>query len=297
MSDTMPPAEVVIDEALVRALLTDQHPDLAGLDLEIVAEGWDNVVLRLGDTLGVRIPRRELAAELIESEQRWLPEFGPSLPIPIPEPVRIGRPGLGYPWGWSVVPWFEGDTFARTPPDDLGTAARRLGEFVAALQRPVDGLPLNPFRGRPLVEFDERIRQRIDALDGATDQHRALAVWDQALDAPQWDGPPMLLHGDLHPLNVIVGGGRITAIIDFGDITGGDPAADYIAPWLFFDQPEREIMIEAMRAAGAVLDDATWQRGRGAALLWCTAIAAHSSDHPMLDRIARDGLDRLVEDR
>ena len=53
-----PAADVDVSVDLVRALLRDQHPDLADLSLRVVASGWDNVVLRLGDRLAVRVPRR-----------------------------------------------------------------------------------------------------------------------------------------------------------------------------------------------------------------------------------------------
>ena len=97
-ADKTPAAEVDIDDDLVRRLLADQLPELGALPLERVAEGWDNVIFRLGDELTVRLPRREMAAELVAHEQRWLPEIAPRLPLPIPAPVGIGRPGLGYPW-------------------------------------------------------------------------------------------------------------------------------------------------------------------------------------------------------
>ena len=49
--------DVDIDEALVRTLLHNQHPDLAGLELREVAGGWDNRMWRLGEDLAVRLPR------------------------------------------------------------------------------------------------------------------------------------------------------------------------------------------------------------------------------------------------
>src|SRR5687767_10899591 len=102
----MPAAEVDVTPELVRALLREQHPDLADLSLELIGEGWDNVMYRLGDEYSVRVPRREMAAPLVLHEQQWLPQLAARLPIPVPAPVRIGVPGLGYPWHWSVLPWF-----------------------------------------------------------------------------------------------------------------------------------------------------------------------------------------------
>ena len=57
-----PPAEVSIDSSLVRALLDEQHGDLASLALADIGEGRDNRIFRLGDDLAVRIPRRAVAA-------------------------------------------------------------------------------------------------------------------------------------------------------------------------------------------------------------------------------------------
>ena len=58
---------------LVRALLREQHPDLAGLELRDVAGGWDNQQWRLGAELAVRLPRTERAPALLRTEQKWLP--------------------------------------------------------------------------------------------------------------------------------------------------------------------------------------------------------------------------------
>src|SRR5947209_3358610 len=112
-----PPVELEIDEALVRRLLSAQHPDLAERSISLAASGWDNAIFRLGHDLAVRMPRRAIGATLIEHEQRWLPTLAPSLPVPIPTPVRVGAPGQDYPWRWSVTPWFEGETADLSPPD------------------------------------------------------------------------------------------------------------------------------------------------------------------------------------
>ena len=104
-----PEAEAEIDAAQVGGLLTDQHPDLSMLALEPLGAGWDNALYRLGDALTVRLPRRRAGADLILHEQRWLPTLASALPLPVPAPVRIGRPGRGYPWCWSICPWLPGE--------------------------------------------------------------------------------------------------------------------------------------------------------------------------------------------
>ncbi len=90
LSSGTPVCEAEIDEWVVHKLLKEQHPDLQGLALYEVDAGWDNVMFRLGDELAVRLPRRQVAAELIVHEQTWLPRLAPQLTMPVPVPVRIG---------------------------------------------------------------------------------------------------------------------------------------------------------------------------------------------------------------
>ncbi len=104
----MPAAEVEVSADLVRRLLADQHPDLARLPVEFLANGWDNELYRVGDGLLARLPRRALGAEIIKNEQRWLPGLASRLPLPIPYPERTGVPAHGYPYSWSVVPYLPG---------------------------------------------------------------------------------------------------------------------------------------------------------------------------------------------
>lgn len=85
------------DAGIVRALLAEQHPDLARLPIRHVARGWDNDLFRLGDDLAVRLPHRAQAAPLLAHELAWLPRLAPRLPLPVPVPLRAGQPGVGHP--------------------------------------------------------------------------------------------------------------------------------------------------------------------------------------------------------
>jgi aminoglycoside phosphotransferase (APT) family kinase protein len=137
---------------LVCRLLVAQHPDVAHLPIEVMANGWDNLMCRLGDELVVRLPRRALSAELVVHEQRWLPVLAPRLPLPAPAPVRIGRAAFGYPWSWSIVPFLAGQAAARNPPADLREAAVVLGKFLGALHVPAPpDASANPYRGVALA--------------------------------------------------------------------------------------------------------------------------------------------------
>ncbi|MBL1065240.1 aminoglycoside phosphotransferase family protein [Streptomyces sp. 7-21] len=275
----MPAAEVSVSAGVVRELLAAQHPDLASAPVEVMTNGWDNLVCRLGEELLVRLPRRALAARLVRNEQQWLPILAPRLPLPVPAPVRTGKPGSGYPWAWSVVPYFPGETAAHRAPGDARAAAETLGAFLAALHRPAPpDAPVNEYRGVPLARRADRVAGQLAQLDGRPEREAAARVWREAVAAPGWDGPPLWLHGDLHPANILVSQDRISAVIDFGDLTSGDPASDLCVAWMLFPPRERAVFRQAYGGA----DDATWARARGWALALALVLMTRSADNPLM---------------
>ena len=295
-AQNMPAAEVDITDDLVRALLAEQHPDLADLALTPLAFGWDNAIFRLGDELVVRLPRRQLGADLVEHEHRWLPELARILPIPIPAPVREGVPGHGFPWRWSVCPFFDGDVAADVTLAAPTREAQRLGDFVAALHQPAPpDAPYNEFRrGKPIAEFVPRIDANLDHLGPAVEELRHIHHrLEELADVAEWDGPALWVHGDLHSANLIVSDGSISAVIDFGDLTSGDPAVDLAVAWMLFDEADREVFRAAAGAARPV-DDATWRRGQLWALHFAVLYLLHSADAPRFQRMGTQLLAAVV---
>lgn len=257
-----PAAEIDIDTALVRRLLTAQRPDLAALPVRVVANGWDNAIARVGDDWMARLPRRAAAAHLIEHEQRWLPVLAPRLPLQVPVPEFVGAPTDDYPWGWTIGRWLPGRSAAIAPPHDLAATADLLGEFVHALHRPAPpDAPANPFRGVALAQRAAAVDGRVAAVAHHIDAHRTRSTWQELLHTEPWDGPPLWLHGDLHPSNMLTVDGRLSAVIDFGDLTAGDPATDMAVAWMLFDPVHRRRFREV-----AAVDDHTWRRAAGWAL-------------------------------
>ena len=293
----MPPAEVVVTADLVRRLLAGQHPDLADLPVEFLANGWDNELYRVGDELVARMPRRQLGAKIILHEQRWLPSLAPRLPLPIPYPERTGHSALGYPYSWSVVPFLPGIPATDADSLDLGGAAASVGGFLGALHVPAPpDAPLNPFRGVPLAARAPTFAENLRLVAGEVDRDAVLRVWESALAAPRYAGPPAWLHGDLHPANILVADGRVSGVIDFGDITSGDPAVDLSVAWMLLPLSWHGAFRAAYEASGGLgaSDDAVWQRARGWALNLGIVYLAYSADNPWLLAVGRRTLERIL---
>jgi len=290
VTSNKPAAEVTISHDLIHTMLKEFVPELADLPLTLHGEGWDNEIHRLGDHHAVRLPRREAAALLIENEQRWLPDLGPTLPLAIPVPTHAGKPAFGFPWHWSIVPWLPGIPFAHVPRPATGRLIEDLSQFLNALHVPApDDAPHNPIRGVALTERADSVHERIDAIPDV-DGSRLHELWDELVDTPEWGGEPMWLHGDMHPLNILVRGGHISAVIDFGDITAGDPATDLSVAWMVFDDDARAKFRKQLAIDGRSVDVHTWNRARAWALSHATACLANSVDDPTMRRIGQDTL-------
>jgi len=254
-------ADFRYDQDLVRALLREQHPDLADLELRDVDGGWGNQQWRLGEELGVRLPRAEGAPELLRVEQKWLPELAKRLPLPTPVPMRIGEPSDLFDHTWTITRWVHGVPADHEPITSLD-AAEVLAEFLAALHEPAPAdAPISLDRGKPLSsEGFDRWFQLIAEHPSA---ERAREVWEKAVAAPAWTGAPIWLHGDLHPANVVVRDGTLAGVIDFGDLCSGDPATDLSAAWLLLPAGAAGRFFDVYARA----DEATIARARGWAVL------------------------------
>jgi aminoglycoside phosphotransferase (APT) family kinase protein len=248
-------AEVAIDETLVRSLIEDQFPDLAGVPLRLLAEGWDNAVWVAGDDLILRFPRRSIAIPGVEREIRVLPRLAPLLPVSIPVPVRVGRAGSGYPWPFFGARLLAGVELpeAGLPDSDRIGVATALGSFLRQLHDPavatasfVTDLPVDPM-GR--ADMAVRVDRALDglaeveaarlwtaprALRGALESARALPA----------STARAVLHGDLHVRHLLVLEGALSGVIDWGDLCIGDPSIDLSVGRFAFSGDARRAFLE-----------------------------------------------------
>jgi aminoglycoside phosphotransferase (APT) family kinase protein len=256
--------EVETDAALVRRLVAAQFPQWADLPIDRVpSAGTDNALYRLGDDMVARLPRRQRTTGPLEKERRWLPRLAPLLPLAVPSPLADGMPGEGYPFEWSVYRWLDGDAASRERLAGVPDLATELARFIAALQQidPTGGPPPgehNFFRGVPLETRDAPTRAAIASLGPSINAGALTAAWKAALRAPDWDRPPVWIHGDLDSRNLLVVGDRLSAVLDFGCLGVGDPACDVAVAWKVLSADTRDVL-----RAELSVDDATWARARG----------------------------------
>lgn len=262
-----------IDEDLVSRLIASQFPLWKALSVRGVAQsGWDNRTFHLGSELLVRLPSQQIYASQVEKEHRWLPVLARLLPLSIPDPIAKGEPGNGYPWRWSIYRWLPGEAASTAAISDMNDFAKSLGQFLTALHRidTTGGPPPGPHsfdRGGSLSTYDAQTRQAIALLQHKIDTDAATKLWEAAL-ATCWEGSPVWVHGDMSAGNLLVNDGRLSAVIDFGQLTVGDPACDLAIAWTFFNAESRAIFRQTLP-----LDPGTWTRGR-AWTLWKALIIA-----------------------
>jgi aminoglycoside phosphotransferase (APT) family kinase protein len=278
-----------VDVPLVRRLVARQFPQWADLPIRPVAmDGWDNWTFHLGDRMKVRLPSAEGYAEQTDKESHWLPLLAPQLPVDVPVPIAVGKPDGGFPWGWSVYQWIEGEPVTRAI--DRAALAKDVAGFLNALMA-VDTAGGPPpgqhsyLRGAdPMEAYGADARRYVNALERAIDVSAAHAVLDTA--AQSRAAGAAWAHGDIAVGNLLTREGRLSAVIDFGCCAVGDPSCDLALTWVFLEGESRAVFRSLVN-----VDEAAWARGRAwalwkAALLASTGQVVHPEENAPLDVIA-----------
>ncbi len=289
--------EVDISADLVRRLVADQFPLLNDHPVtEFESTGTVNAIYRLGKELYVRLPRVERRwARGLQKELKWLPVLAPGFTLQVPEPVGVGRPTAEYPFTWAIFRWIEGQTYEPGQVDDERQMAADLAGFIAELRN--KELPAiddeTPYGGRPpLVEQDEATRDWIAQAGDLIDGPAVIAVWEDALDGPAWDGTYSWIHSDLAPPNLLVREGRLRAVLDFGATGLGDPATDLNPAWSIFSEDSRHVFRDLVGA-----DDDTWRRSRGIAISQAVGLVPYYAvTNPALSALGKRMLREILID-
>ncbi len=288
-------ADWTVPDAVVRTLVS-RHVQIH--TCVRFGEGWDNVAYLVNGEWVFRFPRREIAVPLLETEIAVLPALD-ELPIPIPRPEHIGQPTelFAHPYlGYRVL---TGETACRVRPNDETRAAcaQPLGRFLRALHdvTPSGALPPDNFGRMDLQkrfqQATQRIREVVDA--GAVESG---APWQSLLGDAPLDYVPtsdVICHGDLYDRHVLLSDGRISGIIDWGDLHRGDPAVDLSMAHRFL--PARAL--DRFRAAYGEVSEQTWLAARFRAFHHAVACLRYALDvrDADLEYASRWSMQRLAD--
>lgn len=285
--------ELHIDINIAKQLIIEQFPQWQDLSINsIKAWGSDNVIYRLGQDMCIRLPRMSDDAKGIDKDARYLHLFASLLPLKIPEFIAMGSPNKDYPSKWGVYRWLKGKSADYEPLTNLNEAAITLAEFIVALQKiDIKEAPISS-RDTSLLNRDQKTRAAIKALKETIDTAKVNNIWDQSLELPIYDKTPVWLHSDLHYGNLLIENGKLTAVIDFGMMGIGDPAADYIAAWSLFDFKSRLKFKEKLQ-----IDEITFARARALALsIAVTIIPYYKDTNPSLTKVAKRIIKEILDE-
>jgi aminoglycoside phosphotransferase (APT) family kinase protein len=293
-------AEVRVDEALARRLISEQFPDLDAHELTLLGEGWDNMVWLVDGRWVFRFPRRTMVIEGLELEMRYLPELADRLPLPIPRPTYLGEPSEAYKWPFYGAPFLPGRELAEEPLDDDARVAlgRPLGEFLRVLHT-LDlaaELPVDPTQRADMTSRAPMTREWFEQLEQAGLWSAPVAA-HEIVDAAAELGPAeptAVVHGDFHLRHLLVEDGAPAAVIDWVDVSRNDPGVDLVLYWSVLPPEGRA----EFRAAYGQPTGAQLLRGRILSLFLCGILAVWA-EHEGVEGVKREalaGLERTLVD-
>ena len=253
---------------LARNLIAEQFPEYAGLPItDVEKQGHDNRTYRLGEHMLIRMPTAESYALKVPKEQELLPQLAKRLSASIPAPIKMGKPSADYPYPFSIYKWLPGKSInlLTLTDQEKEQLAFDLAKFLKELQSITDVEGPEPgqhnwWRGDHVSVYDKGAREQIAELVEIIDASKALALWDRACET-KWDKKPVWIHGDFAIGNILMDGEKLSAVIDFGGASVGDPACDLVIAWTYLSGKAREIFISEMD-----MDSDTWLRARAWAL-------------------------------
>lgn len=253
---------------LARKFIEEQFPEYSHFPItDVEKQGHDNRTYRLGEHMLIRMPTDADYALKVPKEQELLPELAKRLSVSIPAPIKMGKPSANYPYPFSIYKWLPGKSInlLTLTDQDKEQLAADLAKFLKELQSITDVEGPEPgqhnwWRGDHVSVYDKGTREQIAELVEIIDASKALALWDQAC-ATKWNKAPIWIHGDFAIGNILMDGGKLSAVIDFGGAAVGDPACDLVIAWTYLSGKAREIFISEMD-----MDVDTWLRARAWAL-------------------------------
>ncbi|MEU9109948.1 aminoglycoside phosphotransferase family protein [Streptomyces xanthophaeus] len=289
--------QVDVTTETVAILIQDQFPQWSDQKIRLLqSTGTVNAIFRVGSDLAARFPLRLAdAAEVLtvlQGEAEASAELAQVSRFPAPEPVALGKPGAGYPMPWSVQTWLTGTVASDADPGTSDAFAKDLAAFIAALRKADTRGRLfsGGGRGGVLTHHDDWMAKCLEESEGLLDVPRLRRVWSRLRELPR-TGADVMSHGDLIPGNILVGGDRLSGVLDTGGFGPADPALDLVSAWHLLQRGPREVLREALGCG-----DLEWERGKAWAFQQAMGLVwYYVESNPAMSRMGRRTLDRILE--
>lgn len=233
-------------EREVGELIRGCYPEFTVRSVRLEGAGWDNRAFTVNDELVFRFPQFEEVVPYLEREIRILPVLAELSPLPLPVIEYVGKRGRNQPFLKKFVGYrrLAGTALTAREWNRLSAAcrdrvARQLSGFLDMLRAfPVEraaalGVGREHHRRRTL---DLLAAGRASVFPGLSSSEREAverAIGAYLDDPDCFDYRPSLLHADLCGEHILWDAvtERISGILDFGDVTIGDPDFDLSGPF------------------------------------------------------------------
>lgn len=231
------------------------HPELQIGSTSFLGEGWTSHSFLVNGSLVFRFPKRPEVWPELEREIAFLAAAADALPLKVPLYVTVSRTSAAATHGYAVYSFIPGDplTPLELSVSDRGAAA----DAIAAFLRSLHGYQPSEPTAACLKRGDERahavnlrdLADRIVVPRLSSAEAKRLREWfTWYLDTPaSFSFSPVVVHADLNREHVLVSERRVTGVIDFSDVSFGDPDYDFSS--LFIDVGE-EFTIDVARRYG-----------------------------------------------
>jgi len=249
---------ITINEDIARELIENQQR-IDVESIQLLDEGWDNLVYLVNQNLIFRFPRRELGVSCMENEILLLPCITKQVSFPLSNPEWIGEPSDLYPYpygGYKMLPGKPLCDATDSLIDNVDFAV-----MLATWLNELHSLKVND-NHISLIKGDQS--WRLDVNHRIARCHENLEHYQEYFLQAGFENKQLIylieklssfkfrslnksyLHGDLYCRHVIVDTTHFlpTGLIDWGDVHISHPGID-LAIGMIFTRPTLERFLNA----------------------------------------------------
>ncbi|MBD3919671.1 phosphotransferase [Paenibacillus sp. PR3] len=241
-------AEWEVSKDLAYKLISSQFPQLASKSVEKLGHGWDNTVFLVGGEYVFRFPRRKVALSSLRMEGKILPKLKDYISIAYSLPMFFGEGDYNYPMPFLGYPYLSGEFPVGLTDKQRAYSATTLAQFLKGLHAfPVKvaqeiGVQHDHRNLTDIARRKEKMHNCISdlACHFSEEEYHAITNYLERLRTERVKQKNVFLHGDLHFKNILVDkNGKVSGVIDWGDVNIGHPACDLNVVYSFLPPDAR----------------------------------------------------------